>query len=450
MAITQEVFAGIDIGSKTVRVAVGIKSGDLLRLVGFGEEASRGVKRGVVANPAHLSEALNIALDSAEKMANRKINDAVVNINGPAVEVRKIKAFINLDPEEEISYEDIDRVFDVAIQQAAKPNMEILQAFAQVYKVDDLEIKSPAGMKGSKMSANFVILSGRNPAISMIDKALDLIEVHPVDKAVTSMIAAKTLLSQEQLDTGAVVLDFGHYTTSVSVYEDSDLVATRVLPFGSAHVSNDLAIGLKLPIIVAEKIKIEVDLLGEEKNTSKKKRQAQVKMDEEFFEYEEGLAKEIALARMSEIFESINDFIEESIPKASLAGGVMLIGGGSNIKSLDKFAASKLGLPARSPKSLEDLDTSSLEQNSVNLNSYTPALILMTHHSFLVEAGMGTQSNKKQKLTSIFGKKDKNKTMNSGTASRGNANGLVGKVSAVIKSSGSWIKSRFSPKRIQK
>jgi cell division protein FtsA len=339
-------FTGIDIGTSTVRCVVGELGAEasLPTVIGFSSAENTGMRKGTVAHVEEVAEAIAKAVSEAERMSGREITRATVNINGSHVEGISSKGVIAISsPDRRISLDDRARVEEAATIVQLPPNKDIIQVFAKNYHLDGQEnIKDPVGMHGVRLEVDTHIVLASAPALGSLDQALERAEIRANHHTVTSLAAAEALLDRKQKESGVAVVDIGAATTNLVVIEDGEVEHVAVIPMGGTHVTNDLAIGLKTELDIAETIKLKHASLA--KNSSGET--SFVKNGEELH-FDRAMIRLIAAARVEELFEFIDKELKKIHRSRKLPGGVVLTGGGSKLPGVADLAKDTLELPAR-------------------------------------------------------------------------------------------------------
>ncbi|MCA9324882.1 cell division protein FtsA, partial [Candidatus Saccharibacteria bacterium] len=223
------------------------------------------------------------------------------------------------------------------------PNREIIQYFAKSYSLDgQRNIKDPVGMQGIRLEVDAHIVTGATPNIRNLDGALEKAEFQPNNHTVSSLAAAEATLTREQKEAGVVVIDIGAGTTNLIVIEDGEVQYVAVLPVGGMHITNDLAIGLKTDLDVAEQVKVEHATLVEGKKATAN---VTVKDTHHSFAMEEVFM--ITEARVDELFEYVDKELQRIRKSRKLPGGAVLTGGTSKLPGIAEFAKEKLQIAAR-------------------------------------------------------------------------------------------------------
>ena len=338
---------GLDIGTTYVRTVVGHVDGPDTKptIIGVAQEPNSGMRKGTVVNLVSAAQAIDKALESAERMSGHQINEATISVNGSHVIGMSSKGVIAVG--HEISEDDLARVEEAATVVQLPANREILEVTPRSYQLDGQEnIKDPIGMTGVRLEVDAHVITALGPHLKNLIKACEMTETHINDKVLSGLAAARAVVTQQQMENGVVLVDIGGTTTNVVVFEEGDLQHVAVLPVGSVNVTNDLAIGLKTDLDVAEKVKVDhaVAVPTAHKNSSKK---AVVRVDKTSHEFDIEDIDMIVDARLEEIFELVHKELQ-SIGRASkLPGGAVLTGGGSLMPGIDEYAKQALQLSAR-------------------------------------------------------------------------------------------------------
>lgn len=338
---------GLDIGTNFVRVVVGhVDSQDQKpTIIGVGVEPNSGMRKGIVVNLVNTAQAVDKALEAAERMSGHQINEATISVNGSHVVGMSSKGVIAVG--HEITEVDLDRVEEAATVVQLPANREILEVTPRSYQLDGQEnIKDPIGMTGVRLEVDAHVITALGPHLKNLAKACEMTETHVNQRVLAGLAAARAAVSEQQMENGVVLVDIGGTTTNVIVFEEGDLQHVAVLPVGSVNITNDLAIGLKTDLDVAEKVKVDhaVAVPTAHKNSSKK---AVVRVDKTSHEFDIEDIDMIVDARLEEIFELVQKELK-SIGRASkLPGGVVLTGGGALLPGIDEYAKQALQLSAR-------------------------------------------------------------------------------------------------------
>lgn len=339
-------YVGLDIGTAFVRCVVGVpdleSSTNKPSIIGHGIAPNLGMRKGVVVHIDDVAEAVAHAVTEAERLSGKQIRGATVNINGSHVAGINSKGVIAISTaNHEISDQDRMRVEEAATIIQMPANREIIQAFTKNYSVDGQHnIKNPVGMQGVRLEADMHLVTASTPSVQSLELALQKVHIEPFHRTISGLAAAEAVLSRQQKEVGTVVLDIGAGTTNVVVVEDGEVQHIAVLPIGGAHVTNDLAIGLKTDLDIAESVKVK---LGD----FMKRQTIKITNDKEEHIFETAMIKDIIDARIEELFEYVDKELHKIHRARKLPGGVVIVGGTSKLPNIAEIAKEKLQLPAR-------------------------------------------------------------------------------------------------------
>lgn len=341
-------FVGLDVGTSTVRCVVGMfdpNGSGKPQIIGHGQAPNNGMRKGAVVHVDDVAEAIVQAVTEAERISGKHITQAAVNVNGSHVTGFNSKGVIAISAaDREITPEDRLRVEEAATVVSMPPNREIVQFFAKNYSLDGQQnIKDPVGMHGIRLEVDAHIVTAATPNLRNLDAALAKAEVMPTHHTISSLAAAEAVLSRQQKEAGTVVLDIGAGTTNLIVIEDGEVQHVAVLPIGGMHVTNDLAIGLKTDLDVAERVKLEHASLAGATN----KKTVTVKLGAAAHSFDYADVEMITEARLEELFEYVDKELGRIRKSRKLPGGAVLTGGTARLPGMADFAKDKLQLPAR-------------------------------------------------------------------------------------------------------
>jgi cell division protein FtsA len=347
MQESSQYAVGLDIGTTKVRAVVAHIDGftGVPTIVGIGQAANTGMRKGVVVNLQGPGHAIDTALGEAERMSGYQVHAASVSVNGAHILTTHADGMVAVgSSDHEITPDDLARIEEVSTLGKVPANREILDVIPHAYKLDGQDnIKDPLGMTGTRLEIDAHVVSALTPYLVNVQKAAESAQVQPNNVVPTSMAAARAVLGEQQLENGVAVIDLGGSTTSVAVYEEGDLQYVGVVPIGGNNITNDLAIGLKTDPEIAEKIKLEhASAVAREANTG-----ISLKHDGEIHSFNSHEIDEIVEARLEEIFDGITRELKKAGRAGKLPSGVVLTGGASQLKHLAEYAKTTLGLAAR-------------------------------------------------------------------------------------------------------
>ncbi len=346
---SSQFFVGLDIGTSQVRCVVGMldSSSDepKISIVGYGSSENTGMRKGIVAHIEDVTSAVHNSIVEAERVSGVKIENATVNINGSHVSGLNSKGVVAISASsKQISQEDKYRAEEAATIVQLPSNREIIQVFPKNYHVDGQDsIKDPVGMQGVRLEVETHIITAATPYLKSLDQALKAVGIYPSNYTVSGLAAAELVLTRKQREAGCLVIDIGASTTNIAVIEDGEVQHIAVIPAGGTNITNDLAIGLKIDLEIAEKVKLKHAALADSAKTGK----VSVEKDKRNYVFEADDVNMIVEARVEEIFEYIDKELNTIKRSQKLPGGAVLVGGSAKIPGLDEFAKEKLGLSVK-------------------------------------------------------------------------------------------------------
>lgn len=345
-------LVGLDIGSANIRAVIAeqVAEDALLRVVGVGETLSLGVRRGTIVDAEAVAKACHMALEHAERMSGHASDRVFVSLSGADILCQEATGVVAVSRADgEVSEDDVTRCLGEVEARLSLPlNREVIHALPRSYRLDDQkDIKDPVGMRGVRLEANALVVTGSTAQIKNIGRALEQAGTQAEASIVEPLAAAEAVLHQKQKELGCVLVNIGGSTTSLAVYEDGNLLHLAVLPVGSGHITNDIAIGLRTSIDVAEAVKLQYGTA----NPSEVGKREEVDLSL-FDTHEEGLVSryhiaEIIEARLEEIFSFVNTELKAIDRDGLLPGGAVLAGGGALLPGTVELAKRILRLPAQ-------------------------------------------------------------------------------------------------------
>jgi cell division protein FtsA len=348
--MSSEIVVGLDIGTTKIACLVGRKTeNNKIEILGIGKSESIGVTRGVVSNIEKTVASIRTAVEEAERESGVNIRLVNVGIAGQhikSLQHRGIRTRRSMD--EEITRADIDALVEDMYKLVMLPGEEIIHALPQEFTVDsESGIKDPVGMCGVRMEANFHIITGQITAIKNIYKCVTKAGLTVDALTLEPLASAAAVLSEEEKEAGVVLVDIGGGTTDIAIFQDGIIRHTAVIPFGGNIITEDIKHGCTIMRNQAELLKVK---FGSALATENK--------DNEIVCIP-GLkgrdAKEISLrnlahiieARMEEIIEHVHYEIRNSGYEKQLIGGIVLTGGGSQLKHMKQLVEYITGMDCR-------------------------------------------------------------------------------------------------------
>jgi cell division protein FtsA len=348
----QPIIVGLDIGTTKIACIAGRKNEyGKLEILGFGRANSNGVKHGQVLNIDETIKAIQAALENCYvSNPSLEIGEVYVGIAGHHIKSLQTRGdIVRKDTHEEITQREIDQLIADQFKTYIPAGDQIIDVIPQEFTVDNFQnIPNPIGYGGVKVGANFHIITGDKNAIRNINRAVEKSKLHTKDLVLQPLASASAVMGQEDLEAGVAIVDIGGGTTDLAVFYEGILKHTAVIPFGGENITNDIKTGLGVLKTQAEQMKVQFgSALANEANTNA-------------FITIPGLrgmpAKEISVknlaniiqARMSEIMDFVTYHLKQvGLDNRMLNGGVVLTGGGSQLKHLIQLTEYVTGLNAR-------------------------------------------------------------------------------------------------------
>jgi cell division protein FtsA len=344
-----QILVGLDVGTTAIRVVVGKKDNETAApsIIGVGEAPASGIRRGVIIDIEEAVSSISTALEKAERMTGFATDHAVVSVGGAhvaSVESHGVIAVSRADGE--ITENDVVRAIDASQAIQIPTNREILHVIPKQFMVDgQAGIKDPVGMTGIRLEVDSQIIEASIPFIKNLTKCLMQAGLDVDDLVLAPLAGAQAVLTKRQKELGVVQIDLGGGTTGVVAFEESELLHATILPVGSGHITNDLAIGLRTSVDTAEVVKLKYGsaLPG----TVKKDEQinlAKIDKNEEG-EVSRKHVADIIEARLEEIFNMVNKELKSVGRDGQLPAGAILTGGGAKLEGIVDLAKKELRLP---------------------------------------------------------------------------------------------------------
>ena len=346
----ERTIVGIDVGSTKICALVG-ESGPEggVRIVGVGVAPSRGIRRGVVVNVNQATEAISSAIEKAERSSGYQIARAFVSLAGTHVSAVNSRGVVAVQRGDQgITQDDVDRAIDAARAIAIPTDREVLHVIPRGFTVDGQEgVRDPVGMAGFRLEVEAHIVTGATSSVHNLLKCVEGANI-AVDALVLSSIASgEAVLTDTEKEMGVVLADMGGGTTDIAIFIDGSIWHTTILGVGGSHLTNDVAVGLRLQAEAAERIKIEY---------GGARRQSIDPVDViDVNGFDEGgqlrVARrdlaEIIEARAEEIFRLILQEVKRSGYDGLLPAGLVITGGSAQLRGIRELGRQVLDMPVR-------------------------------------------------------------------------------------------------------
>jgi cell division protein FtsA len=347
MGKKDNLVVGLDIGTTKISAIVGQVVEDGVDVIGVGTSPSKGLRKGVVINIESTVESIRRAIEEAEAIAGGPISSVYTGIAGGHIRGINSHGICALK-DREVRAADVEKAIDAAQAVAIPLDREVIHVIPQEFVVDEQDgIKDPIGMSGVRLEAKVHIVTAAVTSAQNIVKCCNRAGLNVNDIILEQLAAAEATLTQEEKDLGVALIDIGGGTTDLAVFSGGSLVHTSVLSVGGNHISNDIAIGLRTPLIEAEKIKQKFgcslsSLVGREETIevpSVGGRSDRI--------ISRQILSEIVEPRVEEIFTLIKQEIVKSGYEDMIASGIVLTGGSTVLEGMPELAEQVFNLPVR-------------------------------------------------------------------------------------------------------
>lgn len=344
----RDAVVGLDIGSTKVACIVAEAEYPDLAIIGLGVTRNSGLRKGVVVDIEGTARAVLQAVEQAQRMSGVEISGAVISCSGSHVGSLNNRGVVAVGrPDREIGAEDVRRVLEAARVINLTPDREVLHIVAREYEVDGYDgVKDPVGMVGSRLEVEAHMVTAATASLQNLMRSVTRAGIEVEDLWLASLAAGEAVLTPEERELGVVLIDMGGGTTDVTIYDRGSPWYCTVLPLGGEHITSDLAVGLRVPLPLAEEIKCNrgsasVALAGDEDfplpNPSGKGTRS----------VPDKVLASIIEPRVQELIGLVAQAIKRSGYPGMLPGGVVLTGGTAQLPGLVDMLADMLDMPAR-------------------------------------------------------------------------------------------------------
>jgi cell division protein FtsA len=346
-----EVTVGLDIGTSKVCTILGqLNKSNQLQILGVGTAQCKGIKKGVVVDIDSVAQTIKESVIQAERMSDMEVKSVFINIPGGHVTLIKNRGIIAVSGDErEITREDVERVLQEVRIGAIPVDREIIGVIPLQFIVDEYQnIKDPVGMAGVRLEVEAYIITAAASAVQNLIRCVERCNIDVAGIVIDPLASGQVILTRDEKELGVALIDIGGETTDISIFIDSTLVYTKLIPVGGMHITNDISIGLKIPAVDAEQLKRQygyasVSLVptdGDIPVSSQGISQKKMVNNKELVD--------IIEARVQEIFCLVQRELEASGFLGRIPGGVVITGGGTSfLKGVLEISSSIIGLPVR-------------------------------------------------------------------------------------------------------
>ncbi len=358
-----KIVAAIDVGSAKIATLIGqiSEGGEKINVVGASSVPSLGVRKGQIVNIEEAAEAIVKSVEAAERMAGFSLSKVFVSVGGAHIASQNSHGIVAVaEPQGEIVPEDVRRVIEAARAISLPSSREILHVIPRTYTVDSQEgVADPVGMSGVRLEVETHIITGSTTAIKNLAKCVAEVGANIEAMVFSGIASAETVLTETERELGVVLVDIGGGTTSVIVFMEGAPAYTAVLPIGARNVTNDLAIGLRLSLEGAEKLKVSLSRKPKAKPApAESDKTAEGEEDEldlaklGIFEETKKVSRKtiiegIIKPRLNEVFGMVASEIQRSGFTGLTPSGIVLAGGGAMTVGASETCRKCLSLPVR-------------------------------------------------------------------------------------------------------
>ncbi len=357
----QNIIVGVDVGNSLVKTVVAELDRQTWspKILGIGVAESRGLRRGVVVDMGETIKDIGESVKRAETASGIKIDRAYVALNGLHIKSQLSRGVIAVSrADNEIAANDIERVIDAAsiVSLPAAANREIIHIIPKNYLVDGQEyVKNPLGMKGVRLEAEVLIIDGLSTYIRNLAKCVNANDIEVAEFVFSPLATSCSVLDKDQREHGVLSLDLGGGVSTVSFFHEGELVYASVIPIGSRHITNDLAVALRTSMDAAEQVKLQYGSTGVslamQKSSATHSRKDEIDLSdlvgEENFIIPRKNIHKIIEARVSEVFDVLQGELKKMAYPGLIPAGIVITGGGAKLPGLTSFIKEKLKLPVR-------------------------------------------------------------------------------------------------------
>ncbi|MFC1626014.1 cell division protein FtsA [Patescibacteria group bacterium] len=351
------IIAAIDLGSSkiaTLVAQVNIEPVTLetsISIMGAASSESRGIKKGQIVDIEEAVDATVSSVEAAERMAGYSLESAYVSLGGAHVHSQNSHGVVAIsDPQGEITQTDVDRVIEAASAISLPTSREIIHVIPREFVVDgEAGVKDPVGMSGIRLEVDTHIISASSAAIKNLKKCVNEVGVDIEGLVFCGLASAESTVSSTEKELGCVLIEIGGGTTSIVAFVDGSLAYSGVIPIGARNVTNDLAIGLRVSLETAEKIKkaLSLDINKKDKDQKDELDLKSLGVTEVTKVSRKTLLEGIVRPRLNEIFTMVKMELDKEGFTRRIPSGVILTGGGAETPGVEDSAKRMLSLPVR-------------------------------------------------------------------------------------------------------
>ena len=342
-----DVIVGLDIGTTKVCAIVGGLSDNGIDIVGIGSHPSEGLRKGVVVNIDSTVNSIKAAVEEAELMSGCEIISVFTGIAGGHIKGFNSHGIVAVKSRE-VDENDVKRSIEAAKAIAIPMDREVLHVLPQYYIVDDQDgVRTPIGMAGVRLEAKVHIVTGAVTSAQNIIKSVNRVGLDVNDIVLEQLASSEAVLSPDEKELGVALVDIGGGTTDIAIFSEGGIKHTAVLSLGGNYLTSDVAVGLRTPIVEAEKIKIKYGCAYAPMIPKDETIEVPSVGGREPRKISRQILGEIIEPRMEEIFNLVHREIVKSGYEDLLAAGIVLTGGTAILEGITELAEQVFNVPVR-------------------------------------------------------------------------------------------------------
>lgn len=354
----KNLIVGLDIGtSKIVAIAAEILPEGTLKVIGVGQHASRGLKKGVVVNIDSTMQAIQRAIEEVELMADCKINTVYSGIAGSHIKSLNSHGMVKIK-ESEVSQMDIDRVVETARAIALPADQQILHILTQEFIIDGQEdVREPLGMSGIRLEVRVHIVTGAIAAAQNIVKCIKRCGLEVSDLILQPLASSESVLTDDEKELGVCLVDIGGGTTDLAVFKNGAIRHTAVIPIAGDQITNDIAVALRTPTQSAEEIKVKHGCALRQLADPREVVEVPAVDGREPRQLSCQALTEVIEDRVEEIYEFVQQELRRSGMESMIASGIVITGGAAQMRGMVELGEEIFHTPVRLgvPRGVEGL-----------------------------------------------------------------------------------------------
>jgi len=399
--MSDKLICGIDVGSCKVAtiVAVDSEKNNELRIIGFNTTSARGVKKGLIVDIDKVTSTIEESVEKAERMAGHKIKQAFVSVGGPHIASLNSHGVVAVaNPQAEINDNDVYRAIEAARAISLSTTRQIIEVSPRDFVVDGQPgIKNPVGMSGVRLEVNTHLITASLTNLKNLERSLQALDIVNSGFVFSGLASAEAVLTDTEKELGAMVVDFGGGKTDICIYAEGALSYSASIPFGARHITNDIAVGLRISLESAERVKLFLSKQFNHKVVKQIKKPetlnvSELQLPENINEISlKELVDGIVMPRLEEIYKFIGEEIVKSGFGEMVPAGLIITGGGALTVGITETGRRVVGLPIRQgvPGRVAGLVDEVLDPQFAT----TVGLILYGKQNNTIESGSGKNFN---------------------------------------------------------